>query len=351
MSKGSRRRVGSPLGFESLEQRSLLSGFSGPAPPVPGRSVGPQDPPPAMVSGPSSNAPGQCSGPTMSAPPRPSISDTGRQPPGGMPHPDGAPAPPASSTIPFEQGGSPAGQTASSVPGRAPSGSIAAAQTSGAGSEPAAPAPISPAIARPFGGPNGLGPSHAGKAAASPDIEVAGAPGVDPAAPGSPAPAPGVDPAVGPATAFGAGTGRSALVSLGLTALTVLITPDWAIQSDSTSAPEQAALPPGVALGNDKALEPTASVTAALPLPRGAGLMTGFSALQATQLDECLARLFDRSDSSSEPADQLAQTYPYLVEIALAVFAVELTRRWRQRSTRTPRPSRRSRFFVLSSLL
>ena len=143
-----------------------------------------------MIAGLSDDAPGQCNGPSMSAPPGPSIPGAGWPPTEAMPHTNRAPAPPASSTVPFEQGGSPAGQTATSVPGKAPSGSIAATQTPGAASEPAAPAAVSPAIARPTASPIGLGPFHAGKATASADIEVAVAPGVDPAAPGSPTLAP-----------------------------------------------------------------------------------------------------------------------------------------------------------------
>jgi hypothetical protein len=102
---------------------------------------------------------------------------------------------------------------------------------------------------------------------------------------------------------------------------------------------------------NDPAPELATIVTAHLLAPQGAGLITGLGALHPSGLDDCLSRLFDRSGHSNEPPNQLARTHPYLVEIALAVFALELTRRWRARSTRTARPPRRSRFFVLSSLL
>ncbi len=251
---------------------------------------------------------------------------------------------------PVRTGGVACAVPENSAPNRAPS-DAAAGQTAGAGSEPGVGAAVSPAIPRPPGNAIGVGPSHAGKPIESADIEVAVAPGVDPSAPGASASAASDDPQVAPLTAIGAGSARSAFVTLGLTALTVAITPDWAIQSDSPGAPEQGALPPGVALANASAFEPAASMTPDLPAPRGAGLITGLPALQASHLDDCLSRLLDRSGPSSEPSDQLARAYPYLVEVALAVFAVELTRRWRQRSTRTPRRARRSRFFVLSSLL
>ncbi len=185
MSKGSRRRVGAAPGCESLEVRSLPSGYSGPMTPFFGRSAGTQSSPPAMVASLSASSPAQCSGPNMSAPSRPAIPGDGWQSGEAMPDPERMASPPASSTVPFVQTGSPAAVPENSVSNRAPSDATAAGQTAAAGSEPGAGAAVLPAIARPSGNPIGVGPSHGGKPIASADIEITVAPGVDPSAPGA----------------------------------------------------------------------------------------------------------------------------------------------------------------------
>jgi hypothetical protein len=352
MSKRSGRRAANIPGFESLEGRSLLSSFSGPMGPYWMRSPGTQNSPSAMVAMLSGNSPGQCGSLDVSSTPGPSTPGSARPPMESVPDPaDRAGAPPSPATVPFEQGAMSTVQPGGGGSSATPSGGSPAGQPASAETDPGGQAIISPAFARPSESAIGLGFAHVGKTVGSPDIAVAVAPGADPSAPSPPAPSAADDPAAVAPPLIGSSSARSALISLGITALTGAITAEWAIQSSPLRDAEQAAPPLVVAQRIESPHEPAAIVLANFPAPRGAGLITDLATREERQLEDCLSRLFDRSPWSNEPSDHLARPHPYLVEVALALVTVELARRWRRRPTLAPRPSRRSRFIVLSSLL
>ncbi len=351
MSKRTGRRTANIPGFESLEGRSLLSGFAGPMAPYGVRSPGTQNSPSAMVAMLSSNSAGRYRGPDGPSTPGPSTPGSARPPMESAPDPeDRAGAPPIPATIPIEQGAMSTEQPDAGGSSATPSGGSPAGQPASAESDPGGQAIVSPAVARPSESAMGPGFAHVGKTSGSPDIAVAVAPGVGPSAPSPPGPSAADDPTAVASPLVGSSSARSALISMGITALTGAITAEWAIQSSPLRDAEQAAPPQVVGQGIEPPNEPAAIVLANLPAPRGAGLLTDLAAREERQLDDCLMRLFDRSGWSNEPSDQLARPHPYLVEVAIALVAVELARRWRQRPTQAPRPSRRSRFFVFSSL-
>ena len=87
-----------------------------------------------------------------------------------------------------------------------------------------------------------------------------------------------------------------------------------------------------------------------LPAPRGAGLITDLAAFRHGPIDECLTRLFGGLRRTSRQSSRLT-VIPIFLPVALAVVALEAARRWRRRSTRRPRQSRRFRNFVINGLL
>jgi hypothetical protein len=349
ISKRFRRRAVTAPGFESLESRSLLSRFSGPMAPSTEGSRAAEISPPATIVMRSTSSPVPCGRPSASTPQASSSPRSGRPRSDDMRAP--ITPPPASRAVLFEQAGTPAGQPGGGVPGSTSSGGSGAGQSAGLRGSAGGQAAIARAIARPSEPPVGLGPPHPGRAPGIADIEIAVAPGLDPAASSLPPPGSVENSVANAPTAIASGSPRLAYSQLGFTALIVAIVPEWTLQTDAPRQDDHAGASAPLGAGIASAHEPAANVTAKLPAPQGAGLITDLAAFTERQLDDCLTRLFDRSAWSNESSDQLARAYPYLVEVALAVFAVELARRWHQRSAQTPRPSRRSRFFLLNSLL
>lgn len=156
-----------------------------------------------------------------------------------------------------------------------------------------------------------------------------------------------------PPSVVNSGSARSILASLADTAWTVAITPSWATPPDSIPRETELA---SALVNTLRILEPpqarAAIAVSSLLLPKGAGLITELTAFRNGRFDECLTQLFDRLGESCEPSEQQVTISQYLVQAALAVLAVEATRRWRRRSgPRQRRCARRSRLFEINSLL
>ena len=85
-----------------------------------------------------------------------------------------------------------------------------------------------------------------------------------------------------------------------------------------------------------------------LPAPQGADLITDLGTVYHGRINECLTWLF--GERAKPPMNQI-HAIPYYVQLAIAVFALELARRWRRRSIKTRKHSRRPGQFGINNLL
>ncbi len=342
MSKGSRRKAGIVLGFDALEERALLSHFSGAMAPGWGRTPGTDGAAPTSAAVMSSDSPGPCNGPPQSSAQDPPLLNAGEPPRDSAP-PPGGPPPSASTASPFD----PAGPASS---GPAPGGGSSTLPATAPASVPANQAAFSSALSRQSETAMGPTSAHMTRAAASDEAALAGATGSEQAAASAPAAA---DSQIGGVPAAGtSGMGRSVLVSLGLTLSAIALPPPIGSPADPLPLePEPAPTPVG-ASGDALAQDRSAGAAATdLPAPRGADLITDIAGFRQAPIEECLTRLFDQFNGTDETASNQAQRYPYVLPIAAVVMALEVARRWRRRVTKAPRFSRRPRNFVLNGIL
>jgi hypothetical protein len=180
---------------------------------------------------------------------------------------------------------------------------------------------------------------------------MAAAPGGEPGAPAPMAQA-GSDVEMAGGQPLGAaGSARSVYASLGLATWAIALVAPWGNPADLVPREQEVAQP--VVSGSGGIETPNRSAGIGpdnLPAPRGADLITDIAAFRQAPIEESLHRLFDRFRGADQPSERQAQSYPYLLPVALAVVAIEAARRWRRRSTREPSQSRRARNFVMNSL-
>jgi hypothetical protein len=156
----------------------------------------------------------------------------------------------------------------------------------------------------------------------------------------------------GPPAAANAGFGRSILVSLGYTGWTVAVTSLLAGPSDSIPRSSEREIAPFAGFRDSGTAEESVTIPVSkLPAPSRAGLITAADSRSHGRFDERLARLFDALGEFQERSAQPVLSYPYFVQAALSVLALEAVRRWRGRSTKKLRRHRRTRFLVSSSIL
>jgi len=319
MPKYGRRRVKSALGFETLEDRRLLSLFGG--------SISPGwEPPgghgnaPTAVAMISHQSPGPFGGIPSSSAQGQSFSRSGSPPTGYGSMQDQAQPTPASSASSFQHADTlpPQSTALPSAPASSvgtSTGTIAARPTKDAASDDSA-----------FIVTLGYGPW----------TTTPFAPGVSRDDMG------GLQP--------GAGSGLAQSVSAFMSlASSEAYAPHWAITSGPLPVGVRIVPEPVAVSGIIESSNGPAGITSPdLPAPRGAGLITDLGAFSHGQIDERLTRLFGGlREESGHPAHQ----YSYLWWIALAVAALETARRWRRQSTQGPRHSRRFRGVVINGLL
>ena len=321
MSQVSRRKLRSVPGFDSLEERHLLSHFSVPMSAGWDRSGGDGSAPRATFSMVFNQSPGTFGGRMSSSARDQSFPGSGALPRSPISTPDEARATP----------GSPAPSVQQADPRSAP------------------PSAFSPAPARPVETSIGSTAGRPTKAAASEEGAINVAPGGGPSA--TTASTPEVsDDQIGAVLPGGSpGLAQSVSVYLSLTSSAVMLGPPWAIPS-GPSRPAPPAAPRPEAVSGDPATlgESAGSAPANLPAPRGAGLITSLAAFRHGQFEEFLTRILGGLTKSSK---HQGHRYPNLFLIALAVSGLEAARRWRQRSTRGPRPTRRFGHFVIDGRL
>jgi hypothetical protein len=193
---------------------------------------------------------------------------------------------------------------------------------------------------------------HPPKGPSSDDLVVAVAHGVQQLVSNGSDPSPGVDLMADTPASANSGFGRSILVSLGYAGWTVAATSVLAAPSDSI--PRSSALEIAPYAGSRDSGTPDEAVTipvSKLPAPSRAGLITAADSRPHGGFDERLTRLFDALGEFQERSAQPVLTYPYFVQAALSVLALEAVRRWRGRSTKKLRHHGRSRFLVSGSIL
>jgi hypothetical protein len=298
----SRRIAAISLAFDMLEERSLLSHWSMPAPPdwgFPDRHPGP--PPPAFAF----------------APERP--------------------------PSPFGSGPGDSSQARSSAPSVETSLAAPAITTAGASNSAAPSSPLVQA-AVPRTPPSDQGPDgpvgDAGDAQAIATTSASTVQLAQSTAAGRPI-----------ETALGTTVAGLVPVTLGLIVPDVLFARGWVSQPGPLFREPEAARPPISAVGHSEAPNGARpGSTWNLPNPRGAGLIIDFAAIRQTQVGECLNRLFGGLTDSDRPVTQHTRTHPYVLTVALALAAFEAVRRWRRSTTRTTGQTRRVRNSLLIGL-
>ncbi len=179
----------------------------------------------------------------------------------------------------------------------------------------------------------------------SEDLVIAAAPGVGPLASNASSGEPAEDSIGGAAPGLPVVMARSGIISVGLTAWTVALTPLWAPAADPlASESDVESLPAASGPANGLTVGSVAFAMANLPAPRGADLITDLAAFRPAQVEECVTRLFERFEATDQPAVATAHWYPRLIGATLAVVALELARRWRRPPAKALRKSRRPRF-------
>jgi hypothetical protein len=355
-SKGSRRRARIVPGFDALEGRALLSGFSGSMAPGTAPSFAGSGAAGQALAMMSSNSPGACSSPPSSAAPGPPVPNAGPRPQGPVQAVSQPHWPPASSTLRYQQTVTPTSQPIGFVPGNAasPGAPVAippAVPPVASTGRPIIPAVFSPSPARSFEPVFGVPSPRPSKGPPSGDLVVAVASGVQPPASSALDPAPGDDQTVEAPEVVTSGSVQSVLFSLGYTALTVALTPMVTTPSDPFPRESDPAASLVAALRDHEPQQGSVEIAPSrLPAPSGAGLVTQLSAFRQAHFDECLARLMDTLGKSYEPAVEQPQSYPHLIQAALGFLAIEAARRWARRSSQKARKSRRSRFFPINGI-
>jgi hypothetical protein len=304
MPVSSRRGGTISLSFDMLEERSLLSHFSMPmvsAWSFPGGHLG--GPPPAF-----------------SGPPRhPS------EPPG-----DGA-------GFPF-QGRSiePSASTSQAAP------AVAIAPTSNSVTPSS---PLVQALAPRAGPPDQGQGGQQGEDSIAEALAASSAPAVPLAV--SPPASKSLDTTSGTISVGISGLARLVPVTVGLIVPDVLFTPAWTSQSGRLFRELEKARSAGASVDTNGPNDSGRSARSDLPGPRGAGLITDFTAFRSTPIGDCLKGLFGGLSTSDEPVTQQTHNVSYLLPVALAAAALEAVRRWRRSSTKASNRSRQSRNSLL----
>ena len=308
------------LEFDLLEPRSLLSHFSPPVSTTGNHWAGQGGDPPTLFAVFSNRSPGPPVGGPNSSNQGDPFMRSGAPSSSTSPIPDEALLPPTFTASPV-QSGTPAPESAAAA---------------------------SP-LARSIGSTAGPAAAPSTKPAAVDETAITVAPVAAPGPTSPSAAAPGDDQFAGPPPGGAAGSARSAYVSAGLAGYTMLFTSPWGVRpTPVTRDPEMNSRPIAGSAEIDAIGRSAASALANLPAPRGAGLITDQSALRQGPIEECLTRVFSglRRPSTHPPNDS-----SYLFQLALAVVALEMARRWRRRSPLLQRRSTRSRRFVINSLI
>jgi hypothetical protein len=309
MPLSSRRVATISLAFDMLEDRSLLSHWSMPAPPDWGFPSGrPGAPAPAFAFAPNRPPPPFASGPGVFSQSRPP-----------------APSAQASQAMP---------EVTSAVAPDSVSPSTPLAQTA----VPRVPPP-------PDQGPDG----PAGDAGVADAIATTSPSSVQLAQ--STTVARPIDTTIGATSVGLSGLARLVPVTLGLIVPDALFARAWVTQPGPLYRDLEAARPPNAASGNsDAPSDSRTGSTSNLPVPRGAGLITEFAAIRQTPLGECLKRLLGGLTASDGPVTHPTRNTPYVLTIALAAAALEVVRRWRRGPARPSGLSRRERNSLLIGL-
>jgi hypothetical protein len=310
----------SALGFDTLEDRRLLSHFGG-----------------AMSSGREASG-GHVDAPSMS------FAMISHQSPGGF---GGSPR----SWIQgqrFPRNGSPP-TAGGSLPDQAQQ---TLASSAGSFQHTDAPPSLSPTLppapATSDGTPTGTIAARPTTVAANDNSAFIVTLGADPGTEPPSAAGGGSDQMDGPQPGASSGLAQSVSVFMSLARSALTYSPRWVIVSGPLAPVLQIAVPPVFVVGSiESPSGPAENTSADLPAPRGAGLITDLAAFRHGQIDDQVTRLFD---SLREPLEHQAPSYSCLYWTALALAAFEAARRWRRRSTEGPRHSRRFRSSVINGL-
>jgi hypothetical protein len=309
------------LGFDTLEDRSLLGHFGGAmSPGWEGRGAR-VDAPPTTFAMISHHSPGAFGGIPNSSGRGQWAPRIGSQPTGTGSFQDQPQTSPGSFASSFQHAdaGQPQATTNPSPPASSvgtPIGTIAARPANAEASD------VSDLIATLGAGPGTAAPSAAGV---------------------------GSDPMDEPQPGASSGLAQSVSVFMSLARSAVSYAPAWVIVSGPLVPVLQITVEPVAVVGNiESHSEPAALTSANLPAPRGAGLITDLAAFRHGQIDEHMTRLFDRL---RDPSEHQAPDYSYVCWTVLAVTALEAARRWRRRSTERPRRSRRFHGSSINGLL
>ncbi len=320
-SKYARRTVMSALGFDTLEDRRLLSRFGGAMSSDREASGGHVDAPSMGFAMISHQSPGAFGGIPISWAQGHGSPRNGSPPTAGGSLPDQTQQPLASSASSFQHADappslSPALPSSSANSVGTPTGTIASRPTTVAAND-------NIAFIATLGADRGTGPPLAA--------------GV------------GSDQTDGPQPGASSGLAQSVSVFMSLARSALMYAPRWVIVSGPLAPVLQISVQPVFVVGSiESPSGPAANTSADLPAPRGAGLITDLAAFRHGQIDEQVTRLFDRL---REPLEHQAPNYSCLYWTALALAAFEAARRWRRRSTEGPRHSRRFRSSVITGLL
>ncbi len=319
MPNGSKRRGRGALGFDALEDRCLLSQSAGSMPSPWGPSGAPCAagmPPSAMVSHLPQNSVGGRPGDA------PSFQRDSSSPALAPPVAEQAPAPAAAHNSPAQ-------------PAAASSGSAA----------PALAVPAARSVL-PLVGLTAFRPTRPAPNPPPPIILTSANGSTD----ATPAPTEVSDDQLG-GTQNGAlsSLAQALTVSLSMVSLTIPSAISWAIPTGSVPPVfPSVSGPAAVSEGAPWADRSPAIATGRLPAPQGADLIANLATLQHGRIDECLTWLF--GERAQPPTHQI-HVIPYYVQLAIAVLALELARRWRQRSGKTQKRTRRPGQFGINNLL
>ena len=155
------------------------------------------------------------------------------------------------------------------------------------------------------------------------------------------------DPIDGLVLQGGTGSAQAALFVTSTSDFAASLSPSTVAAGQITPGLQLRLVPLASSARIDSTSRPVEIVPAHLPAPRGADLITNSGLFRNWQFDGRLSRLFG---DPREPFEPQSHGDSYLSWVALALVAFEAARRWRRRSTKKPRISQRFRHSLINGL-